>query len=265
MLTGRERQRYHRQILIPGWGEGAQANLKAARVFIAGAGGLGSPAAFYLAAAGVGTIRICDAGTVEPSNLNRQILHGDEDVGVNKALSAARSLCRINPLVRVVPLQEEITEQTVERLAGDAQILVDCLDNIPARMVLNSLAVRRNMPLVHAGVSGLCGQITVVRPPRTPCLGCFLPRGGEEGVFPILGATAAVLGSLEALETLRYLTGRGDPLEGRLLYVDLEELEFHWIDLQRDPGCPACGDLNGGGAAPGAMRRPGQRNGEERT
>jgi adenylyltransferase/sulfurtransferase len=246
MLTGRERQRYHRQILIPRWGEGAQEALKASRVFLAGAGGLGSPAALYLAAAGVGTLRVCDAGTVEPSNLNRQILHGDEDVGGNKALSAARSLARLNPLVRVVPLQEEITEDSVERLAGDAQILVDCLDNIPARMALNSLAVRRGMPLVHAGVSGLCGQITLVHPPRTPCLGCFLPRGGEEGVFPILGATAAVLGSLEALETLRYLTVRGAPLAGTLLYADLEELEFHRIALQRDPECPACGGTERG-------------------
>lgn len=241
MLTDEEKDRYHRQIILPRWGERAQEVLKTARVFVAGAGGLGSPAAYYLAAAGVGTIRICDSGTVERSNLNRQILHGERDIGKNKALSASASLSLLNPLVRVVPLREEITDHNVERLVGDARIMVDCLDNIRTRLVLNGFAVRRRVPLVHAGVSGLCGQITFVHAPDTPCLSCFLPRPGEGGVFPILGATAAVLGSLEALEALKYLTGEGKMLKGTLLYADLEAMEFHRISVRPDPACPVCG------------------------
>ncbi len=240
-LTGSERERYLRQIILPGWGEPAQERLKRSTVFMAGAGGLGSPVAMYLAAAGVGTLRIADHGNVELSNLNRQLLHGDGDLSRPKVSSAVETLGRINPLVEVVPLAGPITESNIASLAGEADLLVDCLDNFATRFLLNAYAVKRGLPLVHAGVSGLWGQITFIHPPRTACLACTVSEAPEGGVFPILGATAGVLGCLEAVEALKYLTGAESLLTGRLLFCDLETMQFQEVALGRDPACPVCG------------------------
>jgi adenylyltransferase/sulfurtransferase len=240
-LSDRERQRYARQLILPGWGEEVQGRLRGSSVFIAGAGGLGSPAAQYLAAAGVGTLRICDSGKVELSNLNRQLLHSDRDLGRSKVRSAARSLRRVNPLVRIVPLSAAITDASVEELIGDAQLILDCLDNFPTRQVLNALAVRRELPMIHAGVTGYCGQITFLHPPATACLACIVPQSPPQEVFPILGATAGLLGCLEALEALKYLAGTGPLLVGRLLFCDGESMQFQEVAVQKDPNCPVCG------------------------
>jgi molybdopterin/thiamine biosynthesis adenylyltransferase len=240
-LSPRELERYHRQLILPGWGEETQARLRASSVFIAGAGGLGSPVAQYLAAAGVGTLRICDSGRVELSNLNRQLLHSDRDLGKPKVRSAARTVRRVNPQVRVVPLREAIDEDSVEELVGDAQLILDCLDNFPTRQVLNALAVRRGLPMIHAGVTGYSGQITFLHPPATACLACIVPQSPPQEVFPILGATAGLLGCLQALEALKYLSGSGPLLVGRMLFCDGEAMQFQEVAIQKDPHCPVCG------------------------
>jgi adenylyltransferase/sulfurtransferase len=240
-LTGEDRQRYHRQMLLPEWGEQAQERLAAATVFVAGAGGLGSPVAIYLAAAGVGTLRICDAGQVELSNLNRQILHGQGDIGRDKPASAVESLGRLNPRLRLEPLTETITGKNIAELVGAASLIVDCLDNFDTRYVINEYALHSGMPFVHAGVQGLCGQIGFFNPPETACLACVIPEAPAASTFPIVGATAGLLGCLEALEALKFLTGAGDLLRGRLLFCDGAAMEFQEIALERDPGCPVCG------------------------
>jgi molybdopterin/thiamine biosynthesis adenylyltransferase len=213
-------------------------------VFIAGAGGLGSPVALYMAAAGVGTLRICDSGTVELSNLNRQILHGQDSIGRNKALSAEQTLKHVNPAVRVIALTDTIGAHNVASLVGDACLMIDCLDNFETRHVLNAHALDGDLPLIHAGVTGLCGQIAFIRPPETACLACLLPGGQSEKTFPILGATAGVLGCLEALEALKYLTDSGGLLEARLLFFDGQSMQFHEVSFEKDPDCPVCGSGN---------------------
>jgi len=245
-LGAEDRERYHRQMILPGWGEQAQELLASATVFVAGAGGLGSPVALYLAAAGVGTLRICDSGHVELSNLNRQILHGQADIARLKPASAVESLGRLNPRVRVVPLSETITRDTIPGLVADASLIVDCLDNFATRFVLNEFALGTGIPFVHAGVQGLCGQIGFFNPPQTACLACLVPEAPPADTFPILGATAGLLGCLQALEALKYLTGTGELLRGRLLFCDGASMEFQEVALERDPACPVCAGRHAG-------------------
>jgi len=262
-LSERERERYARQLVLPAWGEEAQLRLKAATVFVAGAGGLGSAVVLYLAAAGVGRIRVCDRDKVELSNLNRQILHGERGVGLGKPASAQEAVARLNGEVRLVPLAAEMTGQNVGDLAANADILLDCLDNVPARLVLNEHSVRAHLPMVHAGVRGLGGQLTFLRPPATPCLACFMqevppedppaaPLGAADAgpgranatssPPPILGAVAGAMGCLQALETLKYLTGTGERSENRIIFLDGETMKFEVVAISKNPGCLVCGE-----------------------
>lgn len=156
-LTDAEKERYNRQIILSDWGEEGQQRLKQATVFIAGAGGLGSPVALYLAAAGVGCLRMCDFGEPELSNLNRQILHTDEDIGKKKVFSAQETLSKINPHVDIVALPEKIDRENIAQLVSDSQILIDCLDNFETRFILNEYAVKTGLPFIHAGVYGMSG------------------------------------------------------------------------------------------------------------
>jgi adenylyltransferase/sulfurtransferase len=240
-LTEAEYQRYHRQIILPGWGVEGQEKVKEAVVFIAGAGGLGSPVAIYLAAAGVGRIRICDDSEPEVSNLNRQILYTDADIGKKKVLSAQEMLYGVNLHVRVEALPFRIERENVDELIGDARIIIDCMDNFPTRHILNEYAVRKRMPFVHGGVIGMCGQITFIHSPETPCLHCIFPGSPPREVFPVVGATPGVIGTLEALEVLKYITGIGENLKGRLLIWDGERMEFQEIAIKKYPNCPVCG------------------------
>ena len=240
-LSEEERQRYHRQILIPGWGEEGQLRLGAATVFVAGAGGLGSPLSLYLAAAGVGTLRVCDFGQVELSNLNRQILHGQGDIGRPKPDSAGESLARLNPHTRMVLLKEPISRDSISSLVGEASLIVDCLDNFETRYVINEFALRSGIPFIHAGVQGLCGQIGLFNPPQTACLACLIPEAPPAALFPILGATAGLVGCLQALEALKHLSGVGETLRGRLLFCDGASMDFQTVTLERDPACLVCG------------------------
>jgi len=240
ILTDEDKTRYNRQIILSGWGEEGQKKVKQATVFIAGAGGLGSPVAIYLAAAGVGRLRICDFGEPELSNLNRQVLHNEEDIGKNKALSAKETIAKINPHIKVENLPDKIEGENIAQLVDDAHIIVDCMDNFPTRHILNEYAVKVRLPFVHAGVFGMSGQITFIHTPETPCLYCVFPGSPPSEVFPIVGATAGVIGTLEALEVLKYLTGKGSLLKNRMLYWDGELMTFQEIALQKDPKCIVC-------------------------
>jgi molybdopterin/thiamine biosynthesis adenylyltransferase len=255
-LTPEESRRYHRQMILPSWGGEAQRALKESCVFIAGAGGLGGPVAFYLAAAGVGALRICDSGEVELSNLNRQILHGVDRIGENKALSAVKALKALNPAVQVIPLTDTISGENVGSLIGEARLVIDCLDNFQTRYILNDHAVKTGLPLVHAGVNGFCGQIAFIHPPQTACLACLVADAPPPEIVPILGATAGAVGCLEALEALKYLTGIGELLKGRLLFFDGETMQVQEVSFDKDPECRVCGSRGGhkGGSKVGPAR-----------
>lgn len=241
MLPTDDLQRYKRQLLIDGWDEKAQEKLKESHVFIAGSGGLGSPLLMYLAVAGVGNLTVCDFDRVDLTNLNRQTLHNDRRIGMPKAESARVALVALNPTISITALEEKITGQNAERLTGRADILVDCLDNVDARHHLNAVAVKRHIPMVHAGITGLQGQITFLHPPETPCLACFFPERETKGPIPVLGATPGILGAMQAMETIKYLTGIGENLRNRLLFFDGMDMNFATVKIARNPRCRACG------------------------
>jgi len=242
-LTPREQIRYQRQMLLPGWGEEGQQRLKKARVLVAGAGGLGSPAAIYLAVAGVGELVVVDHDGVDLSNLNRQILHREADVGRPKVASAWERLTSLNRDVDVQVFHETITVENVGRLVGDVQVIVDCLDNFPTRYLLNRVAIDRRIPLIHGAVWGLEGRLTFLEPGQTPCLRCLVPEAPPAETFPVVGATAGVIACLQATEVLKHLTGLGDVLRNRLLLYDGLTMEFQTLKVRRDPACPECGAL----------------------
>lgn len=242
-LTEQERIRYGRQMLIPGWGEEGQLRLKGASAFVAGAGGLGSPVAIYLAVAGTGEIRICDDDVVELSNLNRQILHPEARIGLSKAISAAESLEALNSAIEARPYSDYMNASNVAEIVGQPDIVVDCLDNYNTRYLLNDYCLERGIPFVHGAIESLMGQVTFLSPPETPCLRCIFPEAPPPRVFPVLGATPGVIGTIQAMEALKYLAGVGATLKNRLLIVEGEDMTFTTIRVERSPSCPSCGAL----------------------
>ena len=242
-LTDYDRTRYDRQMLIHGWGEEGQTRLKASRVFIAGAGGLGSPASIYLAVAGVGEMRLCDVDKVELSNLNRQILHTEKRVGERKSASAEKTLRDLNPTIDIVAYSDYINENSIDRVVGQPDIIVDCLDNFETRYLLNTYCIQNKIPLVHGAIWGMMGQVTFVYPGVTPCLQCLFPEPPPKEIFPVLGATPGIIGCVQAMEALKYLTGVGTNLKERLLIFDGEEMGFNSVNVKRSPSCPECGGL----------------------
>ena len=243
-LSPEELERYDRQLRITGWGVESQLKVKGSHVMVVGAGGLGCPTALYLAAVGVGHIAVVDRERVELSNLNRQVLHWSGDLDKPKVESVAEKLRKLNPNVRVEPLQLELNEENIEDLIRKFDVVVDCLDNWRTRFILNEACVKSRKPLVHAGVHSWYGQITTVLPGRGPCLRCIWPENPPEtGRFPILGATAGTLGLLEALEVVKLITGLGQPLVGRLLYLDLEIASIEELKVERVENCPVCGSI----------------------
>ena len=231
-------ERYERQ--IPLLGEDGQERIRDANVFIAGAGGLGSPSAIYLAAAGIGKIVITDFDTIDPSNLNRQILHWSDDVARTKIDSAREKLVKINPDVEIEVIAEKIDEDNASELVGGSDLIVDAMDNFRARYLLNKVAIARNIPLFHGAVHGFVGQVTTVIPGGTACLRCIFPDDPPEGVFPIIGATCGVVASIQVTEVLKYISCTGTLATNRLLFWNGADTTMSEIPVERDPGCVDC-------------------------
>ncbi len=237
--------RYERQILMIG--EEGQGKLSNSSALVVGVGGLGSPVAYYLVAAGVGRVHLVDPGYLEVSNLNRQILYTTEDIGRPKVLAAAERLSRLNPDVDVIPHTVSVDSPEFEELVKEVDVIIDCLDNWPAREALNRLAVRYGKPLVHAGVARWYGQATTVIPGKTACLACIYPKGmRSESPIPVIGPAPGVLGAIEAAEALRILLGLEPGLAGKLLIMDLSAGAFEVVKVRRRPDCPVCGGLGVG-------------------
>jgi len=243
MLTKDERERYDRQIMIEGIGEEGQERLKRAKVVIAGIGGLGSPVAIYLAAAGVGMIRLVDHDRVELSNLNRQVLHGDEDVGRRKVDSAIEKLKKLNQWVEIDAVTETITEDNVSQLVTGFDLIVDAMDNLPTRYVLNKAAIDQKIPFFHGAVYGFEGRAMTIIPGESACLWCMYQGRVSKGKFPVIGVAPAVIGCIQATEVIKYITGIGELLTNRVLIYDGLNLEFSQFTVKRDPNCEHCGHL----------------------
>ena len=241
MLTAEEQERYDRQIKIRGIGETGQEKLKRAKVIIAGSGGLGSPAAIYLVAAGVGTVRIVDYDRVELSNLNRQILHWDSDIGRSKVDSAIEKLSQLNQDVKIEAMDETITEANISQLVAGFDVIVDGMDNLPARYLLNKAAIENNIPFVHGTVYGLEGRAMTIIPGKTACLRCVYRGLIPPGKCPAIGVIPAVIGCIQATEVIKYLMGIGKLLTNRLLVYDGLNMKFTEFVVKRDPNCEHCG------------------------
>jgi len=231
--------RYERQMRIAGWGPDGQRRLSSARVVIAGIGGLGGFSSLLLGEAGVGTLILIDRDVVELSNLNRQPLYSEGDLGRPKAESAAEKIARLNSSIDVIPLQVEIDNTTFSTL-GRVDAIVDGLDNFKSRFLVNEESVRRGIPFFHGSVYGLEGRATTLIPGRTPCLRCLYPSAREEPTVPVCGMVPAVVASIQALEVVKLLTGVGTLLEGRMLLFDGEDQSFEEIRISRNPNCPIC-------------------------
>ena len=242
MLTRDDLERYDRQIRYEGFGEEGQQKLKSSHVIVAGAGGIGCPASMYLACAGVGRITIIDSELVELSNLNRQVLHWDEDIGQKKAVSAARKLRSLNPSIRIVPIAAQITETNARDIIKGASVVVDAMDNFETRAILNRACVAEGIPFIHGGVRGLCSQVTTIIPGKTPCLACLYPQKPEEQTpFPVFGVAPAMVAVIQATEAIKIIAGFGRLLTGQMLYVNLATMDFCLREVARKPDCEVCG------------------------
>ena len=252
-LTPAQRSRYSRHLLIPEVGDEGQQKLLGARILLIGAGGLGSPASLYLAAAGVGTLGIVDADVVDDSNLQRQIVHSTERLGEPKVLSAKRTIEALNPDVTVIPYEERLTSDNVERIVGAGwDVIVDGADNFPTRYLVNDASVWHDIPVVHGSIYRFEGQVTVFAPGRAndggPCYRCLFPSPPPPELAPscaeggVLGVLPGIVGSLQASEALKLILGIGESLTGRLLLFDALHTTFDEVSVKRDPTCPVCGE-----------------------
>jgi molybdopterin/thiamine biosynthesis adenylyltransferase len=243
-LSQSELERYSRQILISNLGLEGQRKLKASKVVVAGVGGLGCLSSLYLAAAGIGKIILVDKGKFKLSDLNRQILCWQRDIGRFKADVAKEKLVALNPEIKFEALTTEITKNGVHDIIGDADVVVDGLDNWRTRFVINDHCVMQGIPFVHAGVSALHGQMITIIPGKGPCLRCIFPKEPPEVErVPVLGATPALLAALQVMETVKLITGIGETLVGRMLFLNGKEMEFETVEIKRSVKCPICGNL----------------------
>lgn len=240
MLSKQEAARYDRQIMLAEIGKAGQERLKQARVIIAGAGGLGSVMSIYLASAGVGRIRIIDCDKVALSDLNRQILYSDGDIGKRKVNLAKERLEALNPTIQVEAIGEAINENNIFELVADYNLIVDGMDNLPARYLLNRVAIRRNIPLFHGAVYGFEGQATTIIPGKTPCLRCLYHETIPVSKTAVLGTTPAVIGCIQATEVVKYVVGIGELLTNRLLIYDGLSSRFREVGVKKDPECDEC-------------------------
>jgi molybdopterin/thiamine biosynthesis adenylyltransferase/rhodanese-related sulfurtransferase len=248
-LDAEKRSRYSRHILIPEVGVEGQLKLLESKILLIGAGGLGSPASLYLAAAGVGTLGIVDDDVVDASNLQRQIAHSTETLGEPKADSAKRTIEALNPDVNVITYKERITSENVDRILADGwDVIIDGADNFPTRYLMNDAAVFHDIPLVHGSIYRFEGQVTVFKPHEGPCYRCLFPQPPPPELAPscaeggVLGVLPGIVGSLQASEALKLALGIGETLTGRLLLFDALAADFSEVSLRRDPTCPVCGE-----------------------
>lgn len=243
-LTPEDSIRYSRQIMYPELGKLGQLKLKEAHVVVAGLGGLGSPASIYLACAGVGHITVIDHDRVELSNLNRQIVHWDEDIDVEKPLSAARKLIRLNPSITVTPVVAKITKDNARQLIQGVSVVIDAMDNFETRFIINEACVAERIPFIHAGIYGLLGQITTIIPGKTPCLSCIVPCvPTKRKPPPVFGVTPALMATLQVTEAIKLIAGFGNLLTGKLLCINAAKMEFDLVTISRRPDCEICGGI----------------------
>ncbi len=241
-------ERYSRHIILPDVGGKGQERLLSSKVLMIGVGGLGSPCALYLAAAGVGTIGVVDSDRVDLSNLQRQILHHTSDVGVPKVDSAKAKLEALNPDVRVIAYRERLTSQNIRSLVDQYDLVIDGSDNFPTKYLANDVAVLANKPLIHTGIFRFEGQLLTIVPRRGPCYRCLFPEPPPPGLVPscqeagILGSVAGVMGTMQATEALKLLLGIGKSYVGRLLIFNALEGTFRTVSVPRMPDCPLCGE-----------------------
>jgi len=240
--------RYSRHFLLPEVGEEGQAKLLQAKVLMVGAGGLGSPSAYYLAAAGVGTLGIIDNDVVDLSNLQRQILHTNDRIGMPKTESAKLTIQALNPDVRVIPFQQKLTSQNIMEIIKDYDIVVDGCDNFPTRYLVNDACVLTKKPNVHGSIFQFEGQASVFYPGKGPCYRCLYPEPPPADMAPscqeagVLGVLPGLIGVIQALETIKLILGKGDTLVGRLLCFNTLTMEINTLKLMADPACPMCGE-----------------------
>ena len=246
-MTDEQLLRYSRHILLAEFGVEAQEKLISASVLVIGAGGLGSPAALYLAAAGVGTLTLADGDAVDLTNLQRQILHTTRSVGTPKAESGKAALAQINPEVRVVPVSRRLAGDELERLVAASDAVLDCSDNFETRHAVNRECVRHGRPLVSGAAVRFDGQVTVfdLRDEASPCYSCLFPEDAELeemrcAVMGVFAPLTGIVGTIQAAEALKLITGVGTTLAGRLLIIDALSMEWRSVKLARDPGCPVC-------------------------
>ncbi len=246
-MTDEQLLRYSRHILLPEFGVEGQQKLLSASALVIGAGGLGSPAALYLAAAGVGTIVLADGDDVDLTNLQRQILHTAESVGKPKTESGRAALARINPEVKIVPVQQHLGDDALDRLVASATAVLDCSDNFATRHAVNRACVRHRRPLVSGAAVRFDGQVSVfdLRDERSPCYHCLFPENAELeemrcAVMGVFAPLTGIIGTVQAAEALKVLAGVGETLNGRLLLLDALAMQWRTVKLAKDPSCPVC-------------------------
>lgn len=247
-LTQDQIVRYSRQIILREVGGKGQKKLMRSSVLIVGAGGLGSPASLYLTAAGIGKIGIIDSDRVDLSNLQRQILHTNDDIDRPKIESAKEKLQKVNPEVKVITYNERLTAENALDIVGDWDFVLDGSDNFPTKFLINDACVLKRVPFSHGGVLRFVGMTTTILPGKGPCYRCLTPEAPPPGMIPtceeagVLGAVPGVIGAIQATEAIKYLLGSGELLVGRILFFDALEMRFEEFELKRSPNCPACGD-----------------------
>lgn len=238
-LTLRDCERYKKQISIPNFGRTGQRKLKSSTVLIAGSGGLGSAVSIYLAVAGIGKLKIVDNDIVELSNLNRQILFEEKDLGKSKAILLRKMIRQRNKDIRVEAINKEITDETIGSFAGDCDLIVDCLDNYATRYILNRISNEKKIPLFHAAIRGMYGQATTIIPGETACLKCIFPNPPPPEESTVLGATPGLLGTIQVHEVIKYIVGMGKLLKNELLIVN-RGTEFEKLKVKKNPKCEVC-------------------------
>lgn len=250
-LTPDQRNRYHRHLLLPEVGEKGQMKLLDAKVLMLGAGGLGSPSALYLAAAGVGTIGVIDMDVVDASNLQRQVLHNMDRIGMRKVDSAKATLTALNPDLKVITYDTRLGADNILDIIDGYDVIVDGTDNFPTRYLVNDAALLKKIPVVHGSIFRFEGQVTIFKPYDGPCYRCMIPEPPPAELAPscaeagVLGVLPGIVGSIQALEALKLILELGDPLVGRLLSYDAMDQSFRTFKVRRDPSCPACGENAG--------------------